>query len=181
MGTSGEQISANNQKSAGGLPIPIAHPGLTSSTPMTSEQYIVAYPHPSLSPLDRCCICIVGPTTRGKDLIDQLLEEYQCHSEDLRAEASLWKVGGLFVIDRCRFQPQFQTSGDLSKEDVYSHSTQKAYDWIGRRDEGARIPRGDRIVRSFPHGPHAELLDKVDIVVVTPESVSSRPNPTQSN
>ena len=80
-----------------------------------------------------------------------------------------------------RFQPQFQASGDLSKADVYSHSTQKAYDWISRRVDEARIPRGDHIAESFPHGPHDGSLRKVDIVVVTPERESSRPNPTQSN
>ena len=70
-----------------------------------------------------------------------------------------------------RFQPLFQASDDLSKADVYDNSSRKAYGWIGRQNDEALIPKGDSIVRSFPDGPHDELLDKVDIVVVTPERV----------
>jgi len=48
------------------------------------------------------------------------------------------------------------------------------HDWINRKDASAEIFRYKLLVNSFPDGPHEELLEKVDIVVVTPESTSWR-------
>lgn len=64
---------------------------------MTSTHYIVAYPHPSVTPLDRCCICEVGPKTHSGDLVGQLLEAYPDYVEDLK-RARFWKVSDLIVI-----------------------------------------------------------------------------------
>ena len=49
---------------------------------------------------------------------------------------------------------------------------QEVYDWIRRKDASARIPLGSPIVKIFPQGPSEESLEMVDIVIVTPDSMS---------
>ena len=71
-------------------------------------------------------------------------------------------------------------ASDLNEADAYDKSTKKVNDWIDRQNDDAVLPSGDFIVESFPDGPHEDLLDKVDIVVVTPESTPWRQNPYRS-
>ncbi|KAF9644443.1 hypothetical protein BDM02DRAFT_3190581 [Thelephora ganbajun] len=123
---------------------------------MTTTIYNVAYPNPSLDPLDRLCRCRVGSETDWMDLLSQLYDDYPKHTEDLK-RATLWKAIDL----------------KLEKADVYNVSTQKVYDWIHNKDEGAMLPRGDPLVEYFPDGPHDQSLEQVDIVVVTPEIVKA--------
>ncbi|KAF9643228.1 hypothetical protein BDM02DRAFT_1692222 [Thelephora ganbajun] len=122
---------------------------------MTTTIYNVAYPNPSLDPLDRFCQCRVGSETDWTDLLSQLYDDYPGHTEDLK-DATLWKV-----ID-----PK------LKKADLYNDSLQTVYDWIHNKDEGAMLPRDDPLVGSFPDGPHDQSLRQLDIVVVTPDSTS---------
>lgn len=146
---------------------------------MTLAYYFVAYPHPSVARLRRCLMWEVGPDTHLRDLINCLCERYPDYVRDLE-RATFWKVSDLFVINRCPLSTRFQASGDLSKADVCGHSTQKVSNWISRQDNEAEIPWSRFIVQLFPDGPHDRSLGKVDIVVVTPESASSRPNPNYS-
>jgi len=64
---------------------------------MTTTMYRVAYPHPSLHPLDRVSACSVGPETHRRTLLSQLYEAYPDHTEDLK-RATLWKVPPLLPI-----------------------------------------------------------------------------------
>ena len=54
---------------------------------------------------------------------------------------------------------------------------QKVYDWINRQNEGAKLYLSDLIATSFPGGPQGAIPGNrnIDIVVVTPESTSLRP------
>ena len=63
-------------------------------------KYIVAYPHPSVRPLDRACLCNVGPSTGRSDILEQLYKEYPKSLEDLQL-ATLWKVTNLPVNSHC--------------------------------------------------------------------------------
>ena len=58
--------------------------------------FTVAYPHPSIPPAKRMSPCEVGPKTYRKGLLEQLIEEYPEHSEDLR-QATIWKASCLSI------------------------------------------------------------------------------------
>ena len=59
---------------------------------MTTRTYIVAYPHPSLRPRQRACMCKVDSRTdMTDDLLSLLCERYPDHIEDLK-RATFWKV-----------------------------------------------------------------------------------------
>jgi len=53
---------------------------------------------------------------------------------------------------------------------------QKVYDWIRHKDTEDRLHKGFPIAKSFPHGPHDESQELVDIVVVTPAGTFWRAN-----
>ena len=53
---------------------------------------------------------------------------------------------------------------------------QKVYDWVREKDGGTEIPRSGPIARLFPDGPLDESEKRVDIVVVTPKSMSYHAN-----
>jgi hypothetical protein len=55
---------------------------------------------------------------------------------------------------------------------VQGDSIQKVYDWIRGKNADAEIARDIAIVERFPSGPHEKSLKKVEIVVITPESMS---------
>lgn len=78
-----------------------------------------------------------------------------------------------------RFLPRLQAS-DISQTDVCEGSPQLVYDWINRQGDDTRITRRKPIAKFFPQGPHEETREMVDIVIVTPDSKSSRPDPTHS-
>lgn len=77
------------------------------------------------------------------------------------------------------FLPRLQAS-DISQTDVCEGSPQLVYDWINRQGDDTRITRRKPIAKFFPQGPHEETREMVDIVIVTPDSKSSRPDPTHS-
>ena len=64
--------------------------------------YIVAYAHPQLVQVERCCRCRVDSDMGRDDLIDQLKKSFPHpeYVEDL-GKATLLKVGKLSVDDRC--------------------------------------------------------------------------------
>ena len=61
---------------------------------MTTTIYRVAFPHPSVAPRDRCCLCEIGSQTCQQELRDQLYEEYPKWVEDLK-QATFFKVTSL--------------------------------------------------------------------------------------
>ena len=71
--------------------------GLSSTM---TVKYIVAYPHPSVPPADRCCPCQVDSQTFHVDILKQLYQEYPKSLEDLQL-ATLWKVTNLPVNSHC--------------------------------------------------------------------------------
>ena len=62
-------------------------------------KYHVAYPHPSIRPLARACLCDVDSSTSRSDILKQLYEEYPNSLEDLKL-ATLWKVTNSLVNSR---------------------------------------------------------------------------------
>ena len=56
-----------------------------------TRTYIVAYPHPSIRPLHRTCVCEVGSEACTADLLSQLCEQYPRYTEDLK-RATLWRA-----------------------------------------------------------------------------------------
>jgi len=143
--------------------------------------YHVAYPNPSLRPKDRVCRCGVDSETDRKGLLSQLYEEYPDHTEDLK-HASIWKVIRLSLNHPmlCLQQAPQAIDLELKKADACDESLQKVYEWIGNIGEDSEILRGDCIVEYFPDGPHDRALRQVDIVVITPESMSLYATPNRS-
>ena len=51
-------------------------------------------------------------------------------------------------------------------------SIQGAYDWIRYKDADAEIDRDSPLLDYFPNGPSEEPQKWIDIVIVTPDSMS---------
>ena len=61
---------------------------------------------------------------------------------------------------------------NLKLDDVETQSMQGVRDWFHGQVENAMLSDAMRIVKFFPDGPHDELEDLVDIVVVTSAGTS---------
>ena len=141
----------------------------------------VAYPNPSLRPLDRVCLYEIDFRTSKKGLLFQLYEEYPNHKEDLKY-AIIWKVCPLSInhpMPAVNKPHRLLTSSSRSWMCTMPHC-RKHTGWIRNKHEDAEILKGEHLVKLFPGGPHDKLLDQVDIVVVTPESTPLRANPNHS-
>ena len=61
-----------------------------------TTRYVVAYPHPSISPENRGYTCKISAETFTADLIEQLAVRYPEHSDDLNG-ATFWQASRSLV------------------------------------------------------------------------------------
>lgn len=131
----------------------------------TSTSYLVAYPHPTIRPVERVKRFNIDPDTNVGRLLELLMSAYPNHAARHHPE-------GRLAISRST-STLISTAGNWPQ--LYGprpRFPKQVYDWIRKDDPGAVMSSFENLSSAFPEGPHETLKKEVEFVVVTPESAS---------
>jgi hypothetical protein len=133
--------------------------------------YLIAYPHPTVSPAERIERLELDAETDGKTLLGLLRDVYPDHSGDLTVKGTTLRKVSRPSVAQLPHWPGLQTTG-LGSAAVADDSLQQVYDWIRNDNPVIVMPSYETLALIFPEGPHKASEREIDIVVVTPESAS---------
>ena len=136
---------------------------------MTTETYIVAYPHPEVPLRRRILPLRLDSDSSGNTVFKRLCDGYPDHHNDLE-NATLWKASRSTFNSGPTSTLTNITDFWGSPLVVYNKSKAPVYKWIKEREKYSKIKLYMVLERCFPDGPQQPSGDWVDIMVVTTES-----------